>query len=757
LRAGEEAILRDIVLVGGGHSHVGVLRQFGRRPLPGVRLTVICTDTHTPYSGMLPGYIAGHYSYDQVHIDLRRLAMFAGARFFRDEVVGLDRERRRVLCRDRPPLSYDLLSINIGSTPRLDGVAGAAEEVLPVKPIRRFNERWLALLQRVCGHPGGTTIAVVGAGAGGVELTLAMQYRLRRELQALGRGPDELRLHLFSADREILSTHNARVRRTFERVLAERGVVVHRHAEVSSVSHLQLATRSGEYLSADEIIWVTQAGGAGWLRDTGLSLDSGGFILVSDTLQTVSDPLVFAAGDCAAMIDVPLEKAGVFAVRQGRPLAENLRRSLMAMPLRRYRPQARWLALISTGDRRAVASRGAVCAEGAWVWRWKDRIDRRFMAGFQDLPPIDEPAAPLMPAISLDASETAQARAAAAIRCGDVAPVAATLLRQVVRMLRAHNCGEVWLGLEDGEHAAILQVPPGKAMVQTLASCGAFIDDPWLFARIAANDALDDIFVLGAEAHSASIVATLPAGLDDKVEDTLFQLLSGAAEVFTGTDCVLVGARAVWGPELALGFAVNGLIGAQLTGVMGKGSMRPGEVLILNKPIGSATLLAAHRRLRATGRWIDAALRSMLQSNRLAASCLNTYAASACTRISALGLHGQLLAMTRRAGVAVELDLNALPVLVGAAETAALGFPSRRPADRSCTSRTPSASDPACRHPKHALLFDPETSGGLLASVPPETAEACLQALRALGYPRATSVGRVLPAGQGPEPILLKL
>lgn len=757
MRAGEETILRDIVLVGGGHSHVGVLRQFGRQPLPGVRLTVICTDTHTPYSGMLPGYIAGHYSYDQVHIDLRRLAVFAGARFFRDEVVGLDRERRRVLCRDRPPVAYDLLSINIGSTPQLDGVAGAAEKVLPVKPIRRFNERWLALLQQVCGHPGGTTIAVVGAGAGGVELTLAMQYRLRRELLALGRDPDELRLHLFSANREILSTHNARVQRTFERVLAERGVVVHRLAEVVSVSHAQLATRSGEHLSADEIIWVTHAGGAGWLRDTGLSLDSGGFILVGDTLQTVSDPLVFAAGDCAAMIDVPLEKAGVFAVRQGRPLAENLRRSLLAMSLRRYRPQARWLALISTGDRRAVASRGAVCAEGAWVWRWKDRIDRRFMAGFQDLPPIDEPPTPLAPAISLDASETAQARAAAAIHRGDGAPVAATRLRQVVRMLRARNCGEVWRDLEDGGHAAIVQVPPGKAMVQTLASCGAFVDDPWLFARIAVNDALDDIFVRGAEAHSASIVATLPAGLDEKVEDTLFQLLSGAAEVFTSVDCALVGARAVWGPELAIGVAVNGLIGAQITGVMGKGSMRPGEVLILNKPIGSATLLAAHRRLRATGRWIDAALLSMLQSNRLAASCLNAYAASACTRVSALGLHGQLLAMTRRAGFSVELDLNALPVLDGAAETAALGFPSRRPAAGPCTGRAPSASDAACRHPNHALLFDPETAGGLLASVPPETAEACLQALRALGYPRATSVGRVLPTGQGPEPIQLKL
>jgi selenide,water dikinase len=377
-------VLSEIVLVGGGHSHVGVLKRFGMHPLPGVRLTVICTDTHTPYSGMLPGYIAGHYRHDEVYIDLPRLAAFAGARFYRDEVVGLDRQQRQVRCRHRPPLTYDRLSINIGSLPSVDRVAGAADYAIPVKPIQRFNERWLALLERVRRHPGPLTIAVVGAGAGGVELTLAMHYRLRRELQWLGHDPDALAFHLFSAEREILPTHNAHVRRSFERVLAARGVVVHCSAEVSSVSRGQLSTRSGATLAADEIIWVTQAGGAAWLRDTGLALDGSGFIAVGDTLQTVSDPLIFAAGDCATMTATPLEKAGVFAVRQGRPLAENLRRSLSDLPLRVYRPQSRWLALISTGDRYAVASRGALHAEGRWVWRWKDWIDRRFMARFRD-------------------------------------------------------------------------------------------------------------------------------------------------------------------------------------------------------------------------------------------------------------------------------------------------------------------------------------------------------------------------------------
>ena len=144
MQSSEQPILRDIVLIGGGHSHVGVLKSFGMKPIPGVRLTLICTDMHTPYSGMLPGYVAGHYDYDTVHIDLSRLAAFAGARLYRDAVIGIDRASKKVLCRSRPPVPYDQLSINIGSTPQVGLVPGAFEHAVPVKPIFQFNQRWLA-------------------------------------------------------------------------------------------------------------------------------------------------------------------------------------------------------------------------------------------------------------------------------------------------------------------------------------------------------------------------------------------------------------------------------------------------------------------------------------------------------------------------------------------------------------------------------------------------------------------------------------
>ena len=399
----EQPMLKDIVLVGGGHSHVGVIKSFGMQPIPGVRMTVICTDIHTPYSGMLPGYVAGHYGFDAVHIDLSRLAVFAGAHLYQDEVIGLDRINRKVLCRNRPPVGYDFLSINTGSTPQLHDVPGAQNNAIAVKPISHFNNRWLALLERVRRHAGKTTVAVVGAGAAGVELLLAMQLRLSQELRKLGRDPADLTFHLLTNHADILPTHNLRVRHTFDLVLASRGVQVHRNAAVTQVTAGCLQTATGELVHADEIVWVTRAAGAAWLKDTGLALDADGFIKVADTLQTVTDPVIFAAGDIASMVNYRLEKAGVFAVRQGAPLARNLRRSLHGQALKPYHPQRHWLALITTGDQFAVASRGWIGFSGEWVWRWKDWIDRNFMRKFQDLPamvapPKPVPAAPTDPA-----------------------------------------------------------------------------------------------------------------------------------------------------------------------------------------------------------------------------------------------------------------------------------------------------------------------------------------------------------------------
>ena len=744
--------VRDLVLIGGGHSHVIVLRRFGMKPLPGVRITVICRDIDTPYSGMLPGLVAGHYDFDDIHIDLGPLSRFARARMYHDEAVGLDLDGRKVLCRHRPPVPYDVLSIDIGSTPVLAGVPGASSGVVPVKPISNFVPRWEALVQRVCASERRMAIGVVGAGAGGTEMILAIRHGLRQKLVALGRNPDLITFHLFAAGDEPLPTHNAQARAAFVRAFEERGVELHRRAWVDRVEAGALHTADGRVHELDEILWVTQAGTQSWLSTSGLAADDGGFVAVNDTLESTSHAGVFAVGDCAAVLAHPREKAGVFAVRQGPPLERNLRRALCSRPLRPFAPQIRFLSLISTGDQYAVASRGQhLHLEGGWVWRWKDWIDRRFMRKFTDLPEMDVDDEIEVPA-GLATKDAIEELSAAAMRCGGCgAKVGATVLARVMGQLEPALRADVVIGLHEPDDAAVVSVPPGKVVVQTIDSFRAMVDDPYQFGRIAANHSLGDVFAMGAEPQTAMAIATLPFGLEEKVEDTLLQMMTGALEVLADANTALVGGHTSEGAELALGFAVSGLVDE--ASVLRKGGMRPGDRLILTKPIGTGALFAADMRSRARGRWISAALESMLHSNRTAAECIRRHAATACTDVTGFGLLGHLMEMIKASGVDVELDLGAVPLLDGALETVKAGITSSLQSQNLRLRRAVRDLDRVGGDPRYPLLFDPQTAGGLLASVREDVAAACVAELRELGYAHAALIGRVLPQSNLLEPI----
>ena len=769
-------ILRDLVLVGGGHSHVAVLKAFGMQALPGLRMTLVCTDAHTPYSGMLPGYVAGHYFYDEVHLDLVRLCAYAGARFVRAQVTGIDREARQVLLQGRPPLDYDLLAINTGSTPQLAQVPGAADHAIAVKPIAAFNARWLQLLANVRAGQGPRRIAVVGAGAGGVELLLAMEYRLGNECKALGLPAPQF--SLFSAAPEILPTHSAGVRARFMHTLQARGVQVHVGARVQAVSAtgvqlLRALAPALEQVDADAVFWVTQAAGGSWLESTGLALDADGCVRVNAFLQSQSDARIFASGDVAAFGPRSLEKAGVFAVRMGMPLARNLRHALCGLALKPYRPQKHWLALISTGDRYAVASRGSLGFAGAWVWRWKDRIDRRFMQRFSDLgvptmAPIaaDAGAQALTHFADLDAQERAQAQAAQAMRCGGcAAKVGAGVLGRALGGLQTLNSPDVLIGLSPPDDAALVRIPAGKAQVQTVDFFRALIDDPYRFGQIAANHALGDIFAMGATPHTATAIAVVPPGLDRQTQSLLAQLMAGAVQVLNAAGCALVGGHSGEGPELSLGFAINGLVDLDAQGqplhVMRKTGALVGDALLLTKPLGTGTLFAAHALGRARGRWVEAALDSMAQSSQGAAQTLAQFGAHACTDVTGFGLLGHLVEMLQSPGLGAQLETASLPVLDGALASLQAGIVSSLHSSNAQQSLAIAAgagkeagqgSEASLRR---ELLFDPQTAGGLLASVPWEQAQACLQALRAQGYTQCALIGRVGEVANLRSPITL--
>ena len=370
-------LLKDLVLVGGGHTHVHVLKSFGRKPMPGVRLTLIGRDVETPYSGMIPGFVAGHYTFDECHIDLAWLCASTGARLVRGEATGIDRASRQVRLKDGPAVSYDLLSIDVGSAPNLETIPGARQWATPVKPIAEFGRHWMAFLEHMRTWLGPLNVTVIGGGAGGVELALAIDHRLRQAAKGA-----QVQVTLATKD-EILTGHAVAARRKIQAIFRHRGLQLLEKAATARIERGAVQLESGKWLQADAVFVVTEASAAEWFATTGLPLDGRGFLAVADTLRSTGDERIFAVGDCATVLKHPRPKAGVFAVRQGPPLAENLRRVVLGQAPEPFVPQARYLSIIGTGDGRAVATRGSWAIEGAWVWRWKDHVDRKWMRLYQ--------------------------------------------------------------------------------------------------------------------------------------------------------------------------------------------------------------------------------------------------------------------------------------------------------------------------------------------------------------------------------------
>jgi len=394
---------QHLVLVGGGHSHAIALQQWceqfahlDRAAQPAARVTLITNVRQTPYSGMLPGYVAGLYEAAACHIDLEVLARRAQIDFLRDQAIGLDLKHRLVFLASNRAIAYDWLSINIGSTPALETTLGAQQFAIPVKPVPRFLGAWQALLDRVQRDPKQLLrLTIVGGGAGGVELALAMSARLHHLLD----HPNLLQLRIIQREGQLLPTYPAAARAQLEAVLKARGVQIFCKETVTQVDiDRRVHCQSGLILTSDLVFWVTQASAPDWIARSGLLTDEDGFIAIDSTLRSRSHPFIFATGDIATNPSHPRPKAGVFAVRQGVPLFRNWLTALNtqvkhtsdataaileAQAWQHHTPQARNLSLLGTGDRQAIATWGQFSwGASRYLWQWKDQIDRQFMAKF---------------------------------------------------------------------------------------------------------------------------------------------------------------------------------------------------------------------------------------------------------------------------------------------------------------------------------------------------------------------------------------
>ena len=732
--APEAPVATQIVLVGGGHSHALLLRMLGMNPWEGVDVTLVSDVSMAPYSGMLPGHIAGFYSHDEVHIDLRKLCQFAQVRFIRCPVIGMDLNENRILLEGRPSVRFDYASINIGSTPDMVSIRGADRWATASKPVPALLEKWAQIVEA---HGRGVTpkdIVIVGGGAGGVELALGMHKQLEGKTQ----------VHLVHRAGQILTTHNVKVQGHFAKLLSERGIEVHVNESVVEVKEGSVLCESGTSIHSTHTFWVTQASPATWPGEAGLATDDRGFVLVSDTLQSTSHPRVFAAGDVATVEKYPRPKSGVFAVRQGGPLFDNLGAIACGEELKPFRPQKEFLSLIGTATASAVASRRWLAWESPKMWQLKDWIDRKFMEKFEIFPDMEAEAAKTLPPsreVVRENDPLIDLKRRAEMRClGCAAKVGSGVLRRTLQRIRRESDNDVLSKLNDSDDAAVFPVPSGEQLVQTVDYMPALVKDPYLFGQLVAIHSLSDLWAMGARPYGVLVLAEIPFGKEAVIEENLFQMMSGVIAVLARHGAYLLGGHTAEGANLALGVTCNGFASEEV--LLRKSGMQAGEALILTKPIGTGTLFAAEMRLKAKSVWINAALDHMLVDNAAAAEILSAHGATSCTDVTGFGLLGHLLEMTPK-NLGIQFEVAAVPTLAGAEETAGRGILSSIHTDNHAASEGIENPEAFVDDPKYPLLFDPQTCGGLLATVSEERANDVLKALHEAGYRQAVVIGRV--------------
>ncbi len=786
-----------LVLVGGGHTHVQVLKHLlmnASDPVwsrPRLVATLIVDDPVAVYSGMVPGFVAGQYRRDELEIDTVPLAQLAGVRVVIARATSVDTEKSLVIVEGRPPVHFDLLSIDIGSSVAGLDLPGVAQHALASRPIANLVERVEAELEAAIAataaaeHQRPPELVVVGAGAGGVELAFTLHQRI---VKRVGTAP---KIRLVHAAPDILPGSPGALVRRVKRAAAKSEITIETGCRVLEIEAHQGRKRvlleGRDPIDADAVIWVAGSHPHRSFDPGALTTNERGFLRTRPTLQVIGHDHIFAVGDCATLDKNPTPKAGVYAVRQGPVLIDNLHRTLNQRPLTAYRPQRDFLALLNLGDGTAIGSKWAMAFEGQWVMRLKDRIDRAFMRKFQVLKETAVHTA--------DFAKIAKAMTegddAVPMACGGcAAKLEQTALSAALDRLKndqpapvpppSTNPPTAVLGLDHPDDVAAWRTPAGELIVRSVDAFRAFTDDPWLLGRVAAQNALSDLFAKGNQPRFALALVGLPLDLAPAVAaELLYQVLSGARTTLDENGVELLGGHTTTTQELWVGFSVDGIeVGATAVDMQSDAvdesgteqnkteqheteqreteqrdaaplllanTVKDGDAVILTKPLGSGVLLHAHMAGQLSGRHYQELCAALQQGNGAAGKLARQHQASAATDVTGFGLVGHLLEMlTADEHLTVALDLDRIGALPGARNCLQHGL--RSTADRANQTRRASLAP----HQGHSvdpadidLLFDPQTSGGLLISIAPDRAPSLLIDLHGAGYGDAAIIGRV--------------
>ena len=660
---------------------------------------------------MIPGVLTGEYSLDEGAIDVAALAARGGIAFLEQAVVGIDPEARKVELSGGQRLSFDVLSLDIGSrvAPGIErsgpGVSAEGSRHIRVRPVESAASELTEAIAAIKSRAISPTVAVIGGGAAGIEIACGLRA-------ALSELP-EAEISLLEANERILADVAPGVGRRVAAILQDRGILLRRGVGHARATTSGIETANGTGVDAAVVVWASGAVPHEMLASSGLPRDRDGYLLVGPELRCRGTEAIYAAGDCATLgKSERLARCGVHAVRQGPVLAANLRRCLEGGGrMRRFRPQRDFLRLLSTGDGRAIAIRNGRMHHGV-AWQYlKRQIDQRFIASFRP-PALD----------SLQGPEAAMSGEME--ECGGcAAKLRPELLDAALFGSRDEQREDPpdleLVRWEEREDAAIFRAAPDGRVVATLDAFPPFLDDLALAAEIGAVSAASDIFAMGARPGEALLLAGLPD--TDDAADALAAIRRGTQAALGRLGVTLLGGHTLRAQDPLIGFTILGTLNGT---PLRKQGARPGDRIILGKPLGTGIILAAARGGECPANAWKAAIESMRSDNSATLRLLRDANVRAMTDVTGFGLIGHLLEMLRPDDLAARLRLESIPLLAGARELAGAGWESS--ATAGLHAGIPPRECESVDRLHTRLLFDPQTSGGLLAAVPPASLDALL-------------------------------
>ncbi len=751
--------IKRLVLVGAGDAHLHILQKFENKPFSHLQIYFISDSFYKTHNRMLPGYIAGHFSFTESHIDLVALTNRGGIHFIYNSLKKIDPVEKILTLDNGVEIYYDLLSLNLGSRVSLSQQISSTTAI-SINPLTEFFKSLEQLINEITQKTKVYQLAIVGAEIDAIEIALAIQHRVLEELNKKVKALETFQLTIFTPENKILSQFNPRIRNIFSAFLEKKGVTVFTNQQVTSVGKDELICENKNVFKADKVLFCTQTSSDEWIRNSNLKLDKNEFVCVNDYLQSVSSSDIFAVGDIkstgASIENKNIPKVQVYATKQGITLYKNIKNCLKEKKLKKYIPQKSYFYYVSTGDKYAVLLWKKLHLKGRLIWKLKTIRDKNFIRKYNNTNFIENKN------VEIKSSFFKKNKTIVYHQTGQTVKKLATarelstrLLDQSLEKLSQHFSSENSI-FSDKKFSTTNNYSIGqKKYLQSIHFLNECLPDPYLFGKLVANHCISSIYAGGGKPINAFSIVSLKKATDNIVKDSFEKMLLGANDIFSKDQVKIIGGHSRQGEEEnGLGFSVTG---TAITNP--KIAIEYGHSLVLTKPLGTGSLLLALQQNKIKGSWYENLLQHFLQSNKTAAEILNKSSYSFCSYVAGKGFLDSIF-HNLPPSYHLEINVRNMPFLDGFEElnssTKEVNF-SEEEVNFS-KNRMSFLKDTSIKfsNTQYNTFFEPQTCGGFVIILASKNAINLVNQLHAAGYHKAAIVGKLKLASMQKKKVVIQ-